>query len=132
MTDDIVARLRGSPAPRGFEKPFHVTMAEAADEIERLREVVLLGVNARKCQVIYFKTRNRDALLVSKNAERAFDDAARAALAGEVSDGAAAQSVRETIILTEEEKRSFEMSRELAQIYNRVMLERKLSDDAAT
>jgi hypothetical protein len=102
------------------------------DDIERLREVVLLGVNARKCQVIYFKTRNRDALLVSKNAERAFDDAARAALEGEASDGAAAQSVRETIILTEKEKRSFEMSRELAQIYNRVMLERKLSDDAAT
>jgi hypothetical protein len=59
------------------------------DEIERLREVVLLGVNARKCQVIYFKTRNRDALLVSKNAERAFDDAARAALAREASDDAA-------------------------------------------
>jgi hypothetical protein len=36
MTDDIVMRLRGSPAPRGFEKPFHVTMAEAADEIEWL------------------------------------------------------------------------------------------------
>jgi hypothetical protein len=53
---------------------------EAANEIERLREVVLLGVNARKCQVTYFKTRNRDALLVSKDAERAFDDAARAAL----------------------------------------------------
>jgi len=59
------------------------------DDIERLREVVLLGVNARKCQVIYFKTRNRDALLVSKNAERAFDDAARAALAREASDDAA-------------------------------------------
>ena len=56
------------------------------DEIERLREVVLLGVNARKCQVTYFKTRNRDALLVSKNAERAFDDAARAALEGEKAD----------------------------------------------
>jgi hypothetical protein len=59
------------------------------DDIERLREVVLLGVNARKCQVIYFKTRNRDALLVSKNAERAFDDAARALLEGEASDDAA-------------------------------------------
>ena len=55
-------------------------------EINRLREVVLLGVNARKCQVTYFKTRNRDALLVSKNAERAFDDAARAALDGEKAD----------------------------------------------
>ena len=58
-------------------------------EIKRLREVVLLGVNARKCQVTYFKTRNRDALLVSKNAERAFDDAARAVLAGEATDDAA-------------------------------------------
>jgi hypothetical protein len=63
-----------------------VSLHEAGVEIERLREVVLLGVNARKCQVIYFKTRNRDALLVSKNAERAFDDAARAALAGEKTD----------------------------------------------
>jgi FtsZ-binding cell division protein ZapB len=37
---DIVARLRGSPGPRGFEKPFRVTMADAADEIERLREEI--------------------------------------------------------------------------------------------
>ena len=37
MIDNLLARLRGSPGPRGFEKPFHVTMSEAADEIERLR-----------------------------------------------------------------------------------------------
>ena len=88
MTDDIVARLRSyAYLDDAFYNPW--VYAEAADEIERLREVVLLGVNARKCQVTYFKTRNRDALLVSKNAERAFDDAARAALAGEASDDAA-------------------------------------------
>ena len=58
-------------------------IGELVDEIERLRAVVLLGVHARKCQVTYFKTRDRDALLVSKNAERAFDDAARAALEGD-------------------------------------------------
>jgi hypothetical protein len=88
MTDDIVARLRCYADIN--DAVFHPWVyAEAADEIERLREVVLLGVNARKCQVTYFKTRNRDALLVSKNAERAFDDAARAALEGEASDDAA-------------------------------------------
>jgi hypothetical protein len=85
MSNDIVARLRVWSA----DESTWDLLTEAADEIERLREVVLLGVNARKCQVIYFKTRNRDALLVSKNAERAFDDAARAALEGEASDDAA-------------------------------------------
>jgi hypothetical protein len=54
-------------------------------------------------------------------------DVARAALEGEASDDAAARAVRETIILMSRER-----SRELARIYNRVMLERKLSDDAAT
>jgi hypothetical protein len=88
MTDDILTRLRA--AFDAVDIPTkNIAIRKAADEIERLREVVLLGVNARKCQVIYFKTRNRDALLVSKNAERAFDDAARAALEGEASDDAA-------------------------------------------
>jgi hypothetical protein len=89
MTDDILARLRRYADWQGLAGYFSDDLKEAADEIALLREVVLLGVNARKCQVIYFKTRNRDALLVSKNAERAFDDAARAALAGEASDDAA-------------------------------------------
>ena len=86
MTDDIVKRLRNGYALDYDQNELFKFCNEAADDIERLREVVLLGVNARKCQVIYFKTRNRDALLVSKNAERAFDDAARAALEGEKKD----------------------------------------------
>ena len=84
----MTERLRDN-APMGEHAAIRNLMYHAADEIERLREVVLLGVNARKCQVTYFKTRDRDALLVSKNAERAFDDAARAALEGEASDAAA-------------------------------------------
>lgn len=34
---DLVQRLRGYPGQRGAEVPVHQTMAEAADEIERLR-----------------------------------------------------------------------------------------------
>jgi len=33
---DLVRRLRGYPGKRGMEKPFHVTMHEAADYIEKL------------------------------------------------------------------------------------------------
>jgi len=33
---DLVRRLRGYPGKRGMEKPFHVTMDEAADRIEKL------------------------------------------------------------------------------------------------
>jgi len=33
---DLVRRLRGYPGKRGMEKPFHVTMDEAADYIEKL------------------------------------------------------------------------------------------------
>jgi hypothetical protein len=83
---DITERLRLRTDPTQMLMVYPARPApdmlchEAANKIERLREVVLLGVNARKCQVTYFKTRNRDALLVSKDAERAFDDAARVAL----------------------------------------------------
>jgi hypothetical protein len=51
---DLVKRLRGYPGKRGMEKPFHMTMDEAADRIEMLerhiekletalREVLSLG-----------------------------------------------------------------------------------------
>jgi hypothetical protein len=76
---DMLNRAADILRSEGWEQEAAV-VSKAADKIERLREVVLLGVNARKCQVTYFKTRNRDALLVSKDAERAFDDAARVAL----------------------------------------------------
>jgi hypothetical protein len=41
MTDDLVKRLRGYPGKRGAEKPFHVTMDEAADRIEKLEAALL-------------------------------------------------------------------------------------------
>jgi len=53
MTDDIVTRLRGSPGPRGFEKPFHVTMAEAADEIEQVRAELVVA--QRNVTFYYYK-----------------------------------------------------------------------------
>jgi len=34
---DLIKRLRGWPGPRGREVPYVETMAEAADEIEKLR-----------------------------------------------------------------------------------------------
>jgi hypothetical protein len=113
MTDDIVARLRAGK--------FNWDCDEAADETERVRARVDLLFG-------YL----RGALNVIEGFVACDTEDARAALEGEASDDAAARAVKEPIILTEKEKRSFEMSRELAQIYNRVMLERKLSDDAAT
>jgi hypothetical protein len=40
---DLIKRLRGWPGPRGGEVPYVETMAEAADEIEKLR-AALRGV----------------------------------------------------------------------------------------
>ena len=53
---------------------------EAADEIERLREALRLGVDARAAQRAYFKDRSQSNLVASKQSEAAFDKAARAAL----------------------------------------------------
>jgi hypothetical protein len=53
---------------------------EAATEIERLREVVRQGVAMRAAQKAYFADRSRENLIASKEAEKAFDAAARAAL----------------------------------------------------
>jgi hypothetical protein len=88
----------------------------AADRIEALEAA--LSEIVEECQ--------NNPIVMDRMIDR-IEETASAALGEKVSD-AAAQSVRETIILTEKEKRSFEMSRELAQIYNRVMLERKLSN----
>jgi hypothetical protein len=46
MTDDLVKRLRGYPGKRGMEKPFHVTMDEAADRIEKLEAALKHCINA--------------------------------------------------------------------------------------
>ena len=45
---------------------------EAADEIERLRD---LGLTMRNAQKKYFKERTQENLIASKQAEKAFDDA---------------------------------------------------------
>lgn len=54
--------------------------AEANDEIKRLREVVRQGMTMRAAQKAYFADRSRENLIASKEAEKAFDVAARAAL----------------------------------------------------
>jgi hypothetical protein len=60
---------------------------DADDEIkklradnERLREALRQGVAMRAAQRAYFADRSRENLIASKEAERAFDAAARAAL----------------------------------------------------
>jgi len=45
-------------------------------DIERLRAVVQAGVDMRHRQKAYFKTRSKEALIASKQAEAAFDKAA--------------------------------------------------------
>ena len=49
-----------------------VSWGEAADEIERLRD---LGLTMRNAQKKYFKERTQENLIASKQAEKAFDDA---------------------------------------------------------
>lgn len=73
---DIVERLR-NVFPIGWEGEMR---HEAADEIERLREVLALGIHMREAQTTYFKTRSRDALIASKALEQEFLDRARALL----------------------------------------------------
>lgn len=50
------------------------------DIVERLREVLALGIHMREAQTTYFKTRSRDALIASKALEKEFLDRARALL----------------------------------------------------
>lgn len=47
----------------------------AADEICHLRRIIDLGIHMRECQRTYFRTRERDALDLSKKAEAQFDQA---------------------------------------------------------
>ena len=75
---DIVERLRF--LAQGQEDLHSVEHREAADEIERLREALQQGVAMRAAQKTYFADRSRENLIASKEAERSFDAAARAAL----------------------------------------------------
>lgn len=84
---DIVERLRSSDV---FNAPMTInyTMVSpvalmAADEIERLREVLALGIHMREAQTTYFKTRSKDALVAAKALEAEFLHRARALLEGE-------------------------------------------------
>ena len=45
------------------------------DEIERLREALQLGADMRNAQKTYFKDRNQENLIKSKQTEKTFDDA---------------------------------------------------------
>ena len=74
---DLVERLRQKT---DCEILAHGLMWEAADEIERLREVVRQGVIMRAAQRAYFADRSRENLIASKEAEKAFDVAARTVL----------------------------------------------------
>ena len=74
---DIVKHLRWLES-HGNETPHY--WGQAADEIERLREVVRQGIAMRAAQKAYFADRSRENLIASKEAERAFDVAARAVL----------------------------------------------------
>ncbi len=74
---DLVERLRQKT---DCEILAHDLMWEAAEEIERLREALRRGVAMRAAQRAYFADRSRENLIASKEAEKAFDAAARAAL----------------------------------------------------
>ena len=80
--NDIVERLRTGKS--GYTTwtvtPIH---REAADEIERLREVIALAVHMREAQTTYFKTRSKNALIAAKALEAEFLHRARAAPGGE-------------------------------------------------
>ena len=56
-------------------------MPESFSELEfALARTVMFGVEMRRAQNAYFRTRNRAALITSKEAEKAFDDAAQIVL----------------------------------------------------
>jgi len=78
--DDIVERLRSPEVLFTDGQMISPVAWVAATEIERLREVVRQGVAMRAAQKAYFADRSRENLIASKEAEKAFDAAARAAL----------------------------------------------------
>jgi hypothetical protein len=75
---DIVKRLR---SPEVFVDAGGMTSPvarQAADEIERLREVIALGLRMREAQAAYFKQRSQQTLVAAKALEADFDRAATA------------------------------------------------------
>jgi len=66
---DIVERLRNYDHDFDGKLP---VLSEAADEIERLRD---LGLTMRNAQKKYFAEYTRENLIASKQAQKAFDDA---------------------------------------------------------
>ena len=48
---------------------------ESASEIARLRGIVRAAAHVRECQRTYFRTRSREDLIASKQAEKELDDA---------------------------------------------------------
>lgn len=77
---DIVERLRGGVTKWGGVDCAPDAILAAADEIERLREVLALGIHMREAQTTYFKTRSKDALVAAKALEAEFLHRARALL----------------------------------------------------
>lgn len=77
---DIVERLNFLASTGAGGPQEHSIYAEAYAEIERLREALRQGVAMRAAQRAYFADRSRENLIASKEAEKAFDVAARAAL----------------------------------------------------
>lgn len=78
--DDIVERLRSPEVFITDGQMISLVACVAATEIERLREALRQGVAMRAAQRAYFADRSRENLIASKEAEKAFDVAARAAL----------------------------------------------------
>lgn len=78
---DEIERLRAEKRERAMQGLAdglqHTALLE---EIERLREVLALGIHMREAQTTYFKTRSKDALVAAKALEAEFLHRARALL----------------------------------------------------
>jgi hypothetical protein len=70
-----VAELALDVGSIGYEWKQRAVAAEA--RIAELERALRLGVVARQAQSTYFRNRTRENLIASKQAEKAFDDAAR-------------------------------------------------------
>jgi hypothetical protein len=77
MSEDLVKRLRNASVYEQYKAVLSDLGDEAADEIERLRAIVSIGIEVRTRQTAYFKSRTKEDLIASKQAEDAFDKAAK-------------------------------------------------------
>jgi hypothetical protein len=79
----LVQRLRKEcPYDHLYENgcPVCAERQEAADRIQALEVALRLGIDMPGKQARYFRGRSKENLVISKQAETAFDDAARRAL----------------------------------------------------